>query len=82
MITKTMTNEKFVKEFYEPYNEAYRLIRLIKDCGPSDSDEIWAEYAKRQEEFSKKYDTEAGRVIAKMVMDIADLVAKENEKND
>ncbi len=74
-----MENERFLKEIYEPYNEAYKLIKLIKDCGPNDSDDIWEKFAEQQEVFSKKYDTETGKVIAKMVMDIADLIAKANK---
>ena len=27
-----MKNETFIKEIYEPYNEAYALLKMIKDC--------------------------------------------------
>lgn len=75
-----MTNEVFVKEIYEPYNEAYRLMKMIKDCGPSDSDEIWSSFVEEIEKFSEIHDTEMGHVIARMLTDAADAIAKMNDK--
>ena len=52
-----MKNETFIKEIYEPYNEAYALLKMIKDCGHDNSDDLWAEFAVKTEEFVQKHDT-------------------------
>ncbi len=73
-----MSNEKFIREIYEPYNEAYKLIKMIKDCGSNDSEEVWKQFGEMLTDFSGKYDTAAGHTIARMVTDLAENIAKEN----
>ncbi len=68
------------KEIYEPYNEAYALLKMIKDCGHDNSDELWAEFATKTEEFVKKHDTDIGHSIARMITDVADSIADINGK--
>ena len=75
-----MTDETFIKEIYEPYNEAYKLLKMIKDCGPDDSEEIWNAFTEKLDGFTKEHDTKMRHAIARMLTDAADIVAKMNRE--
>ena len=44
-------NEVFKKHVQEPYNEAWNILKIIRD---DDSDKAWAEFRKKLDEFEEK----------------------------
>ena len=79
-----MDNETFMKEVYEPFNETYRLIKMLKDAGPDDkeSKKTWEDFRDGADEFSRKHDTEIGHTLTRMLLDIADHMARINGRKD
>lgn len=75
-----MDDKTFYNEIYMPYNEAWKIIKQIKDgsaTGPG-CEKVWLKFVEDTDRFTKKYDTDAGHAIARMLTDMGDIIAKIN----
>lgn len=51
-----MNNKDFTEKIYGPYNEAWKLIKLLQHCSKyKESDEHWELWYKELERYSKLY---------------------------
>jgi hypothetical protein len=75
-----MDNERFLKEIYEPFNEAYKLIKMLKDCSSDDSEKTWNEFVALLDRFTEEHDTDIGHSMARMLTDISAYIGTINEE--
>lgn len=59
---------KFKERIYEPYTEAWTLMKNMRDTEPKDN-EFWKKYMDDCYAFRKKYDTEIGHSIYRVLLD-------------
>lgn len=51
-----MNNKDFTEKIYGPYNEAWKLIKLLQHCAKyEETKEYWDLWYKELERYSKKY---------------------------
>ncbi len=51
-----MDNKDFTEKIYGPYNEAWKLIKLLQHCAKyEETKEYWDLWYKELERYSKKY---------------------------
>ena len=76
-----MDNKRFMEEIHAPYNEAYQLIKGIKDLSrtdPKDND-AWEKWVRDIDSFKEKYkDNDFGIAVYKMLLDAGDIIGKIN----
>ena len=79
-----MNDNKWKTEIYEPYLEAWKILKLIQYADQtSDSDEQWQRYMKEIDKLSKTYpeDPFVDKLI-RFLLDAGDVIAKENRKEN
>lgn len=61
--------DKFRQTIYEPYKEAWEIIKWMRDTEPKD-DKLWAKYYEKATELPRKYgNTEIALNISRVVLD-------------
>lgn len=77
-----MTNEIFVKKIYKPFNDAFKLLKLIQNADQtSESDKQWQLYIKEIDSFKAKYpDNKLVDELITFLLNAGDIIAKENRK--
>lgn len=77
-----MTNEIFVNKIYKPFNDAFKLLKLIQDADQtSESDKQWQLYIKEIDSFKAKYpDNKLVDELITLLLNAGDIIAKENRK--
>ena len=73
-----MTNEnkeKFKQIIYEPYTEAWLIMKAMRDEEPKD-DKFWEKYMKSCDAFKAKYPTEVGGSIYRVLLDVGSEVGR------
>ena len=79
-----MTDEKFKKQFYEPFLETWKILRLVQYADQtSDSDAQWQRYVSEIDRLSATYpnDPFVDKLI-RFLYDAGDVIAKENQKEN
>ena len=71
-----MDNKVFTEKIYGPYNEAWKVIKLLQHCTATDGD--WDKYLSEYERFCKMYPEnkfayDLGTFILKAADDIRDI---------
>ena len=76
-----MDNQKFMDTIHAPYNEAWKLIKAVKDLrsmAPED-EKAWLEWNDSIEAFEKKYhDNDFALAVYRMLLDAGDVIGKIN----
>ena len=74
-----MDNEKFVLNVYNPYSEAWKLIKPLQNLDPKKDDAEWKKWVSSIDEFRDKYtDNPFALSIYKMLLDAGDVIGKMN----
>jgi hypothetical protein len=75
-----MEKEVFKEKIYAPYNEAWKVIKLIQYAGQDEkSDATWQEYVRAIDEFAKKFENNTFKdTLVSMLLDAGDTIAKMN----
>ena len=74
-----MTNEKFKEVIYGPYNDAWKVIRLLQEATDDNPqlNEVLHDYIKKVDTFSKKYEgNEFAQLLKRMMLSADDAVMK------
>lgn len=66
--------EKFKEVIYDPYTEAWAIIKEMRDANRDDK--FWQEYNNKCYEFRKKYPSEIGGSIYRLLLDAGSEVAR------
>lgn len=75
-----MDNKKFVEEVYNPYQEAWGLIKPLQHLKPDSSDSEWRKWNEQTLEFRKKYEnSEFGCALFRLLTDAGCAIGKMNE---
>ncbi len=79
-----MTDAKFKKQYYEPFLETWKILKLIQYADQtSDSDEQWQRYMREMDRLQKTYpDNKFVEQLITLLLDAGDIIAKENRKHD
>lgn len=77
-----MNNEKWKQTIYEPYLEAWKILKLIQYADQtSDSDEQWQRYMKEIDRLAAAYpDNKFAEKLITLLLDAGDVIAKDNRK--
>lgn len=77
-----MTDSKFKKQYYEPFLETWKILKLIQYADQtSDSDAQWQRYMKEIDRLSKTYpDNKFVEQLITLLLNAGDVIAKENRK--
>ena len=77
-----MNDNKWKTEIYEPYLEAWKILKLIQYADQtSDSDEQWQRYMKEIDRLQKTYpDNKFVEELITLLLNAGDIIAKENRK--
>lgn len=77
-----MNNEKWKQTIYEPYLEAWKILKLIQYADQtSDSDEQWQRYMREIDRLQKTYpDNKFVEQLITLLLNAGDIIAKENRK--
>lgn len=77
-----MNNEKWKQTIYEPYLEAWKILKLIQYADQtSDSDEQWQRYMKEIDRLRATYpDNHFVEHLIRLLYDAGNVIAKENRK--
>ena len=73
-----MTNEqldKFKQIIYDPYVEAWELMKKMRDTEPKD-DKFWEWYVAQTDDFKAKYPSEIGGSIYRLLLDAGSEVSR------
>lgn len=73
-----MTEEnlnKFKQIIYEPYTEAWTIMKAMRDAEPKD-DKFWNDYMKKCDDFKAKYPSEIGGSIYRVLLDAGSEVGR------
>lgn len=74
-----MTNERIKKLAYTPLTEAWKVIHQTQNLRADDT-EGWETYIKAVDDYHNKYsDTPYGSALERAVIEIVDVIAKENK---
>ena len=60
--------EKFKEVIYKPYTEAWELMKYMRDKEPK-NESFWQDYFARCEDFNRKYSSEIGGSIYRVLLD-------------
>ncbi len=75
-----MDNEKFVLKVYNPYAEAWKLIKPLQNLNPKENDAEWKAWVKSIDEFrDRNADNPFALSVYKMLLDAGDVIGKMNE---
>ena len=77
-----MTDEKFKSNYYKPFLETWKIIKLIQYADKtSDSDAQWQRYMKEIDRLSKTYPgNKFVEELITLLLNAGDVIAKENKK--
>lgn len=75
-----MDNKRFMEEVHAPYNEAYQLIKGIKDLRSTATEDnaAWEKWVRDIDAFKDKHDTPFGHAVYRMLLDAGDCIGKIN----
>ena len=79
-----MTDAKFKKQYYEPFLEAWKILKLVQYADQTtDSDAQWQRYMKEIDRLHNTYpkDPFVDKLIT-FLLDAGDVIAKENRKEN
>lgn len=75
-----MTDSKFKSEVFDKLNEAYKLLKMIKDCGPHDNEDTWAEWVEACEKYTKSIkDERLQSAFGRFLLDMGDCISNINK---
>ena len=79
-----MNDEKFKKDYYEPFLETWKILKLIQYADQtSDSDAQWQRYMKEIDRLSKTYpDNKFVEELITLLLNAGDVIAKENRRQN
>lgn len=79
-----MDNETFINRYFKPYNEAYKLLKLVQNADQtSESDDIWHKYMEGINNMGNLYpDNKFVDKLITFLLDAGDVIAKENRKEN
>lgn len=66
---------KFKQIIYDPYTEAWVIMKAMRDKEPKD-DAFWEDYMKKCDAFKEKYPTEIGGSIYRVLLDCGSEVGR------
>lgn len=77
-----MTTEKWKSTIYEPYLEAWKILKLIQYADQTaNSDFQWQCYIKEIDRLAKTYpDNKFVEKLIALLLDAGDVIAKQNRK--
>ena len=77
-----MDTTTFKAKIYEPYLEAWKILKLIQYADQtSDSDEQWQRYMREIDRLQKTYpDNKFVEQLITLLLNAGDIIAKENRK--
>ncbi len=76
-----MTDERIKELAFTPFTEAWRVIHIVQNLGPDDT-EGWEVYIKALDEYHAKYSSEPyGSALESAIIEIVDIIAKENKED-
>lgn len=77
-----MTDEIFKAKYHAPFNEAWKILKLIQYADQtSDSDEQWQRYMREIDRLQKTYpDNKFVEQLITLLLNAGDIIAKENRK--
>ena len=77
-----MTDVTFKSDIYQPYNEAWKILKLIQYADQTaDSDAQWQRYMKEIDRLSKTYpDNKFVEKLITLLLDAGDVIAKMNRR--
>lgn len=77
-----MNNEVFKAKIYEPYLEAWKILKLIQYADQtSDSDEQWQRYMKEIDRLDRTYPNNPfAQNLIRLLLDAGDSIAKMNNE--
>lgn len=67
--------QEFKKQVYEPYTEAWTIMKAMRDADQS-KEGYWQECADKVTEFSKKYPSELGDHVSQVMLSTLDIIGK------
>lgn len=68
--------EQFKKLIYEPYNEAWGIMKAMRDKEPKD-DAFWKEFVKTVDHFPEKYgNSEFSQSLQRVMYDAGSVVGR------
>lgn len=75
-----MDDDRFKKNYYEPYLETWKIIRLVQYADQTkDSDAQWQRYMKEIDRLDKTYpENPFVQDLIKLLLDAGDCIAKDN----
>ena len=77
-----MDTTTFKAKIYEPYLEAWKILKLIQNADQtSNSDEQWQRYMREIDRLQKTYpDNKFVEQLITLLLNAGDIIAKENRK--
>jgi hypothetical protein len=77
-----MTDEIFKAKYHAPFNEAWKILKLIQYADQtSDSDEQWQRYMKEIDRLRATYpDNHFVEHLIRLLYDAGDVIKEENRK--
>ena len=66
---------KFKQIIYDPYTEAWSIMKAMRDIEPKD-DAFWKDYMDKCDAFKAKYPTEIGGSIYRVLLDAGSEVGR------
>lgn len=66
---------KFKQIIYDPYTEAWVIMKAMRDKEPKD-DAFWKDYTEKCNAFKEKYPTEIGESIYRVLLDCGSEVGR------
>ena len=80
--SEKMENIDFSQKIYQPYNEAWKILKLIQFADQtSDSDAQWQRYMKEIDRLATTYpDNKFVEKLITLLLDAGDVIAKMNRR--
>ena len=77
-----MTDEKFKTEYYNPYVETWKILKLVQYADQtSDYDAQWQRYMKEIDRLNETYpDNRFAQELIRLLVNAGDYIARENQK--
>ncbi len=77
-----MDDDRFKKNYYEPYLETWKIIRLVQYADQTkDSDAQWQRYMKEIDRLDKTYPGNPFvQDLIRLLLDAGDCIAKDNRR--
>lgn len=78
-----MTDQEFREKVYNPYNEAWKILRLIQYAQHRGTDEMWDVFFKEVDRLAHTYpDNRYIKQLIHMMLEAADYIVDENSKSE